>query len=535
MQTDPESSSRFLHHEPCPQCGSKDNLARYSDGHAWCFGCNYRENGDGTKAVEVTEKDARFVEGESAPIRKRGLSQDTCAKFGYRVGEYAGRPCQIAPYRGADGKLCGQKLRFPDKSFMMLGRASGLFGEHLFRDGGKMITITEGEIDCLSVSQAFGNKWPVVSVPNGAKGAAKAIKSSLEFLEKFETVVFFFDNDKPGREAANECALLLSPGKAKVVGGIAAKDANDLLVQGNIKQLVSAVYEAKTYRPDGVVCGEDLWERVVAEGDKESVPYPWQGLNDLSHGIRLGELVTLCAGTGVGKSLVCREIAYWLMKFGHKVGYIALEESVEKTVRGFMGIYLDCPPHHWDHKEDELKEAFDQSVGHGRLSLYDHFGSMACDNLLAKIRYMVRAMGANYIVLDHLSIVVSGMEGGDERREIDKVMTQLRSMCEELKCALFLVSHLKRPEGRGHEEGAFTSLAQLRGSHAIAQLSDLVLGLERNQQDDDGNSNLTTVRVLKNRYTGETGKASTLRYDPHTGRLAEGGPMDVDDASPVPF
>lgn len=535
MQTDQESSSRFLHHEPCPQCGSKDNLARYDDGHAWCFGCNYREHNGETQVVETKQKDARFVEGESAPIRKRGLSQETCAKFGYRVGEYAGRPCHIAAYRDADGKLCGQKLRFPDKSFTMLGSASGLFGEHLFRDGGKMVTVTEGEIDCLSVSQAFGNKWPVVSVPNGAKGAAKAIKNSLEWLEKFETVVLFFDDDKPGREAANECALLLSPGKAKIVGGIPGKDANDLLVSGNIKQIVSAVYDAKTYRPDGVVCGEDLWERVVAEGQKESVPYPWQGLNELSHGIRLGELVTLCAGTGVGKSLVCREIAYWLMQFNHRVGYIALEESVEKTARGFMGIYLDSPPHDWDYKEDDLKEAFDKSVGHGRLFLYDHFGSMAGDNLLAKIRYMVRAMGAPFIVLDHISIIVSGMEGGDERREIDKVMTQLRSMCEELGCCLFLVSHLRRPEGRGHEEGALTSLAQLRGSHAIAQLSDIVLGLERNQQDDEGNNNLTTVRVLKNRYTGETGRAATLRYDPKTGRLAEGGQVDVDTSEPVPF
>ena len=35
--------SHYLHHEPCPRCRSKDNLARYSDGHAWCFGCGYKE------------------------------------------------------------------------------------------------------------------------------------------------------------------------------------------------------------------------------------------------------------------------------------------------------------------------------------------------------------------------------------------------------------------------------------------------------------------------------------------------------------
>lgn len=33
----------FQHHESCPRCGSKDNLARYADGSAWCFGCHYHE------------------------------------------------------------------------------------------------------------------------------------------------------------------------------------------------------------------------------------------------------------------------------------------------------------------------------------------------------------------------------------------------------------------------------------------------------------------------------------------------------------
>ncbi len=277
---DHESSSQFLHHEPCPSCGSKDNLARYDDGHAWCFGCGYREKNGEVTQVENQVKDAQFVVGDCVTLTGRGLSNKTCEKYGYQVGERNGSKCHIASYRSADGKIVGQKLRFAHKSFMMVGKCEGLYGENLFKDGGRMITITEGEIDCLSVSQAFGNKYPVVSVPNGAKGAAKAIKNSLEFLEKFDTVVFFFDNDDPGREAANECALLLSPGKAKIVSGIPGKDANELLCANNVKAIVNAVYEAKTYRPDGVVLGGDLWDRVIAENNVESVPYPWSGLND---------------------------------------------------------------------------------------------------------------------------------------------------------------------------------------------------------------------------------------------------------------
>ena len=133
---------------------------------------------------------------------------------------------------------------------------------------------------------------------------------------------------------------------------------------------------------------------------------------------------------------------------------------------------------------------------------------------------MVTGCECKYIFLDHLSIVVSGMESGDERRFIDNTMTMLRSLVEELDFALILVSHLKRPDGRGHEEGGFTSLSQLRGSAGIAQLSAVVIGLERNQQDEESPDTMT-VRVLKNRWSGQTGRACYLEYSRETGRLTE--------------
>jgi twinkle protein len=104
---------------------------------------------------------------------------------------------------------------------------------------------------------------------------------------------------------------------------------------------------------------------------------------------------------------------------------------------------------------------------------------------------------------------------------LDFVMTKLRSLVEELQCALILVSHLRRPSGdRGHEEGVQTSLNQLRGTHGIAQLSDIVIGCERNQQSED-HPNLTTVRILKNRWTGETGICNAVEYSKETGRMVE--------------
>ena len=411
----------------------------------------------------------------------------------------------------------------PDKSFQILGdsKKMGLYGEHLWRGGGKMVTVTEGEIDALSVSQQTGNKWATVSVPNGAQGAHKAVARSLEWLETFESVVFMFDNDEAGRAAAEKCSLMLSVGKAKIAT-LPLKDANEMLVAGRGSELVSAQWGAKPFRPDGVVLGEDLWEQVSEVDDSESFPYPWAGMNDKTYGIRKGELVTLTSGTGIGKSSICREIAHHLIINDKKVGYIALEESVARTAKGIMGISLNLPIHihGTDVSMERLHEAFQATMGKGNCVLYDHFGSMDSDHLLGKIRYMVKALDVEYIFLDHISIMVSGYEDGDERRRIDNIMTKLRSLVEELGIALILVSHLKRPEGKAHEEGAKTSLAQLRGSASLGQLSDLVLGFERDQQAED-EADVTTVRVLKNRYSGETGVNCTLRYSRETGRLKE--------------
>jgi twinkle protein len=156
------------------------------------------------------------------------------------------------------------------------------------------------------------------------------------------------------------------------------------------------------------------------------------------------------------------------------------------------------------------------------LYLFDHFGSSTLDNIVNRVRYMAKGLGCGYVVLDHISIIVSGGDVGDERKALDAIMTRLRMLVQETGISLICVSHLKRPESKGHEEGAATSLAQLRGSGSIAQLSDIVIGLERNgQATDPVERNTTHVRVLKNRFSGYTGGACDLLYNPSTGRMLE--------------
>ena len=293
-----------------------------------------------------------------------------------------------------------------------------------------------------------------------------------------------------------------------------------MLVASRNGELVDAVWQAKPYRPDGIVSAADLWEEVISEDTTQSYPYVFGGLNEKTRGIRKGELVTFTAGSGIGKSSVVREIAHDLLKQGLRVGMMMLEENTRRTLLGMMGIEMSKPLH-LDRDgvtEDDMRSAFDAVTPN--LFLYDHFGSVEADNLINRIRYLATGAECDFIILDHISIAISGLQDVDERRCIDQLMTRLRSLVEETGVGLLVISHLKRPEGRSHEEGGLTSLSQLRGSHAIAQLSDMVLGLERNQQDLE-NANVTTIRVLKNRFSGETGEAVSLFYDKSTGRIHE--------------
>jgi len=332
-----------------------------------------------------------------------------------------------------------------------------------------------------------------------------------------------FDEDEAGKSASIECANIL-PIKKVRIATLPAKDPNELLQKGEASKIIDAMWEAKTYTPQGIIEGSETKELLLKDDFVESIPYHWNGLNAKLGGIRRGELVLLTAGSGTGKSQVCREIAYHLINKKEKVGYIALEESVKRSVRGIVSVGLNKLIHIPEVKQkvtdNELVEEWNKIKDY--ICFYDHFGSSDTEDLMNRIRYMVQSLDCKTIILDHISIVISGLADGDERRLIDNTMTQLRKLVEEVKCAMFVVSHLKRPEGKtGHEEGVQTSLSHLRGSHSLAQLSDAVIGFERNQQDEI-QSNVMTARVLKNRFSGDTGIACTLLYNKETGRLTEG-------------
>ena len=545
-----EDGSVFIRHEPCPECrkhgGDVDgnNLARYSDGHAHCFCCGYYERGEGAvSGLSSPERPRRTIRPPALldvtyrPLSKRGLTQETCQLFGYGISRYHGLLCHVASYYNQQGDLIAQHLRMEGKQFRWVGETAGLklFGQQLWKRGGRKVIVTEGEIDCLSVSQLQGNKWPVVSVPNGAQSAVRAFRDNLDWLSSFESVVLAFDMDEPGQQAAKDCAALLPPGRA-FIARLPAKDANECLMQGQRQALITALWQADAWRPDGIRSGRELWEELMTP-PSEGYSIPYTSLNDRLHGLRKGELYLFTAGSGVGKSTLVNEIAYHLkMTHGLCLGILALEESPARNARRYLGIHLNKPlylPEAFRSVSVEtMKQAFEEVMGQGWW-IYDHFGSSDIDTLLSKLRYMVVSLGCEVIVLDHISIIISGLDdlkGADERKTIDVLMSRLRALIEETGVMVLAVVHLKRPDkGKSFNEGRQVSLTDLRGSGALEQLSDVVVALERDQQAEGEEANRSTIRVLKNRPIGLTGEAGCCVWHPETGRLLPASVFDKTD------
>lgn len=463
--------------------------------------------------------------GDFAPLRKRRITEETCKKFNVRQQG----PELRFPYYSAN-RVVGYKTKDPSKNFRFVGKNEDdqLFGQHLFGTG-KTLVITEGELDALSVWEARPN-WPVVSLPTGAHSAKKALQKQLNWILGFNEIVLMFDGDDAGAAAAEECISLFPPDRVFLASLGTYKDASDAIQAGDFDAIRQSIWNKRSYVPQSIVDGRTLFDLVSAPLHGRDADYPYPALNETTGGLRLGELVTVTAGSGTGKSTLCGEIAVSLINQGQTVGYIALEESVKRTGLRLMTVAANKPLHlNNEIPAKDLESAFRDTLGSGHVYLRDGFGSVDPDSLLNDIRYLVKSNEVKWVILDHLSILLSGNESADERKMIDIVMTKLRSFVEETGIGLILVSHLRRNTGdKGHEDGAQVSMSQLRGSHSIAQLSDIVIALER---DISNGENKAILRVLKNRFNGSTGPAGNLCYNIETGRMQ----ADSDPTSNTPL
>lgn len=550
------SKSVVVESKRCPKCAASgkdtkgDNLKVYNDGHVYCYACKFYRSGVGPVKPVLLETNIDPVEfivnGTISSLPHRNISKETCEKFGYtKHGQN-----EVMNFIDDRGNIQAQKVRKPDKDMYFIGDASNLklWGQNLFAAGGKSITITEGEIDAMSVSQVFGNKYAVVSLPTGASSAVTAIKNNYEFVSSFDKIVLCFDMDKAGRDAAAAVADILPPGKVAIMS-LPKKDANEMLQAGMFKELTDAYWQARRYSPDSILHVSDVLGNLSYESTGEVYEFPWDGLTNYMIGQNSATMYLWTSPPGSGKSTMMRALSMHHMLEGRPVGCVFLEESPEQTIDDLISSMIRKPVGKikdqrqlniirkksgkplMDEVEDTLTdEEYNRAKDYIRnlpMYIYDHMGNADISNIVNRLEFMAVGLGCKVIILDHITLLGNMMlnnsdsHGNDERLILDDIMKQLRNLIERTGVIIHVVAHLKKND-KNYDAGERISLNDLRGSGSLGQIANNVFGMERDAQNtDEGIRNTTLIRVLKNRKGGKKGVAVALRYNPATTLLDE--------------
>jgi twinkle protein len=537
---------------PCPKCKSKDNLVRYKDGHSNCYsqGCGYYQKAGSntqssgmqtTKMKQVNESE--LIKGTRGALKDRRISQDIMDKFGVTI-DYDARgnvTNHYYPFYDNDGKKRALKTRVvKNKQFFCSGDlgSSGLFGQHLYEGrGGRYITITEGELDALAVSSMFHGKWPVVSLKNGAGSAVKGIKESLEFLETFDSVILCFDQDEAGKNAAKNVVDLFSPNKVKVMQ-MPLKDASDMLMNGKVKEFTDCWWSAKPHRPAGVVSLSDAgnWDLFVKRGTEEVTPLPkaFGSLNAMMNGgIAAGEITVLGALTSIGKTTVVYNLVYdMLMESNKRIGCIFLEADVGETIEKLISVHIgqnisNIPQPDRDY--DMLHKKFEELASTDKLHILDHQGALEADELFSKMRYMVKGLDCDILILDPLQAAVTSNDNG----VIDDFMDKCLKLAKETGVSIIVVSHMRKPSAKdAHDVNEY----DMKGSGSINQIAFNTILLSRDKMaEDEYARNCTKIQLVKCRRTGNTGTGGWLYYNKETSRLEAGQPPIIQETADYDF
>lgn len=520
----------------CKDCGSSDALAEYED-HTYCFSCGKHTKteriGDSKPMKETQNKDIRPLSPTFHGDRDRGIMKSTAEKYKAYFNKDTDDPWgHYYPYTRRGGHVANKRRARHEKQFTFEGSTTDLelFGQSVFPAGSaKTVTLVEGEIDAMSAYQMSGD-YPVVSIINGADSAVRDVKKNYEYLNSFENIVICFDKDEakimpdgktryPGQEAAQAVAEMFPIGKVRVLTLASFKDPNEYLLAGKMKEFTKEWWKAPVHTPEGLKGGSEIWDEVINPPAYETIDYPYPSFNDKTYGIRLSELVIINAPPKVGKSTVLGEISHSILMNNPdtKLGLMRLEESNRDTALNLMSIHaskrLNLPDVWEDCTPEEIETYFNETVGmkdeagEDRVIIWDHFGSNSVDVVLDKMRHM-HALGCKYIILDHISILVSD-QSGDERKQLDELATKIKSLTMELNICVMAVVHQNRA-------------GEIRGTQGIEQLANIIFKLDRDKvHEREEMRNVVHVTVTENRFCGDTGPTSKMYFNPKTGRLSE--------------
>lgn len=564
--------ANFVRHESCPNCGSKDNLAIYSDNSYYCFSqCGYKSLSEdykeeldskqskskvrvkSTTGIDmeqqtnevkstkpaITDEENQAIKEQTSVIGNgfRGIRDDIYKMFGVRhsFDESTGEVVEQYYPVTQDGQLAGYKIREVPKNFRSKGRTGAdcdLFMSFKFNRGGKYVIICEGEVCALSGYQMLkdynskrGSEFEIAVVsPTTGANSQKQIAANYKFLDSFDNIILAMDNDKAGKEAVDKIIPVLPKGKVKIMQ-MRYKDHNEYLEKGKDKEYIQDFYAAKVRVPVGVLPSSSLYERMMQQVATPKVPFPaFMGkLNDMFiGGMPLGYIFNIAADTGVGKTTFVNEMVYyWIFNSPHLIGIVSMELDAGQYTEVLLSRHIsrklslmgDTGEKLKYLSSDKVKEQVDQLTlkedGSERFYLLDNRDGTV-EEIQETIEELVVSCGCKVIICDPLQDILEGLSNEEQAL----FMKWAKGFIKSHNVSFVLINHMRKSENSGEQD--------IMGHSSIIKSASANIILKRDKlAEDDTVRNTTTISVAKNRVCGLTGPAGGMYYDNSTHTLHE--------------
>lgn len=423
-----------------------------------------------------------------------------------------------------DEELINIKYRADDKDFKLSKDAELIFYNINSIKGKEIVVIVEGEIDCLSVSQAKMTAVGVVSVPNGAaKGNIKLdyLNNCYNDFKDAKTIILFVDNDEPGILLRDELARRFGYDKClKVVFPDGCKDANDILVKYGVDKIREVIADAIEFPIEGVFSMSDLYEDVKGfykNGYPVGIKVGISGFDDHLQ-LMLGQYTTVTGTPGSGKSeftdLIMTEAAknhdwsWGACSFENQPSSIHVTKIMEKYVGKSFAIRYN------DHERISSIE-FDPAINF----IDAHFFfininkvDVTLQGILDKAKELVLRKGIKGLLIDPWNYIEHKIpKGQNETQYVSDCLSKIKAFALTHNIHIIIVAHpTKMPKVNGKYE--VPTLYHISGSAHFFNKTDNGITVNRNYDN-----NTVDVYIQKVRYSwlGKIGVCSFI-YDIET-------------------
>ena len=515
-------------HQPCPyvSCQSSDAFSYNVGGYGKCHACNRsypsrEEVYDWAKEKYPTVKGNSMIVTEFTPkrieepsqgryVNMRGINPKTMEDF--NVLTYDDRQEYVYPSGGIKVRTLPEKGFYAKNGF----KGDELFGMNLFTAGSsKKLTITEGELDAMSVAQMLKSSYitPVVSLPS-ATPSKKLWDKCFDWVNSFDQIILSVDNDDAGNEIAAKIAKLF-PNKVYRVDHSKFKDANEFLKANAAQEFKGAWFNAKKYTPENILNTSDQFLKLYQDTPNHN--FVETGIVELDAkilGLMQGHFTVFKAPTGIGKTELMRYLEYTLLKQGVPIAAWHLEETKLRSLLGLVSYELKDNVTRRDLIEEKGREAevLEAIKTLTKDELFYQFylqDGEGADELCDQIRYFSQACGVRYVFFEPIQDVISGSSDESKEQMLADLSVRLSKLSAELNVGIVSIGHT-------NDNGDF------KYCRMIGQRASVIVNLQRDKDSTDlQERNTTHLHVEKNRPTGEVGQAGKMRFSTETFTLRE--------------